>query len=277
MSEPITIEDFKQYARITTDAEDALLDLLLVAARETVETSMNRSIAPKNITLVRDGFPRNRHWFELPNPRTRAVVSITYIDDNGDEQTLPPSSYTVALAMEPARVRLVADASWPSTKNEPGAVTVTYTAGYATAAEVPRELMLAVLWLANWYYEQRTHVNIGNITSELPDHLPASYWRNRAHLIYQDEIVSVDMTDLDATEAGEILNLTAITGLTGGGDTKLDGLSTTLHPAGTVVILTFGDAAQWWKLRTKALGEAEDGVSLVEPDDSTTLIWVKIL
>jgi hypothetical protein len=63
--------------------------------------------------------------------------------------------------------------------------------------------------------------------------------------------------------------LPQITGLTGGGATKLDGLLEGLVVTDVqtpfAVDLSFSDDLQRWKLRAKAVGEVADGVSLIAP------------
>ena len=63
--------------------------------------------------------------------------------------------------------------------------------------------------------------------------------------------------------------LPQITGLTGGGATKLDGLLEGLIVTDVqipfAVDLSFSDDYQRWKLRVKAVGEVADGVTLIAP------------
>lgn len=70
--------------------------------------------------------------------------------------------------------------------------------------------------------------------------------------------------------------LGAVTGLTGGGATKLDGQTTVGSTVPLLVALSINEDTQIWKLRTKS-GEIEDAVAYVAPDDSSTLIWVRVL
>lgn len=76
--------------------------------------------------------------------------------------------------------------------------------------------------------------------------------------------------------------LPAITGLTGGGSTKLDGLLDGLALADVqipcAVDLSLADDHQRWKLRALGGGEVEDGVAFVSPDSATfaSYIFVRI-
>jgi uncharacterized phiE125 gp8 family phage protein len=286
MSEPVTLQEAKDHARVTNDAEDDLVEVLITAARERLEQKTGRAIIGKTLILSRDFFPspgraprfsRDYSFIELPQPAIRSVTSVAYTDSDGAPQTLAENTgYTVDTAG--AAIHLPHGVSWPDTQHIANAVRITYAAGYASASDVPKLLRVGILWTVAYWYEQRMHVNIGNIVNELPTHLPHIERLKRHYLIHPAEIRTCVVSGSVGTDAGPSLkSFPDIIGLTGGGSTKLDGLDTvSTYGAGTVAILTYGDAAQWWKLRTKALGEVEDGASFVVPDDSSTLIWVKI-
>lgn len=284
MSEPVTVAEFQDFARVSSTTEDEVIELCLLAARGKFEDETDRALVPKTITLSLDRFPRDgRRFIELPGAPVRSIASVTYQDAAGDTQTMSASDYALvggfSVSGQAPRLALATAADWPGdVACIPGAVTVTYAAGYAAPGDVPRMSKLGVLWLASWYYEQRLHVNIGNIFGVLPDHLQSVIWAQKSIRRYVEDVAAIVPTELMSAAMSEVINLPQVTGLTGGGLTNLDGLDSATYGVGAVVILTFGDAAQWWKLRARGLGEVEDGASLVAPDDDTAdaLIWVKI-
>ena len=74
----------------------------------------------------------------------------------------------------------------------------------------------------------------------------------------------------------------AITGHTGGGATKLDGLATTGLALGTVVLLCISDVIQIWRLEVGTEGDTEDAAAgLVKPDDfdaaTNAKVWIQRL
>ncbi len=83
------------------------------------------------------------------------VISVKYIDPNGDEQTLDPDQYSVDAASVPGRLRLAHNCSWPSTREQWDAVKVVYWVGWA-AARVPEPIKQAILLLVSQLYEHRT-------------------------------------------------------------------------------------------------------------------------
>lgn len=72
--------------------------------------------------------------------------------------------------------------------------------------------------------------------------------------------------------------LPQVTGLTGGGATKLDGLLDGLAVADVqipfAVDLSLTDDDQRWKLRSKGVGETADGVGLVQPTNTAFASYI---
>lgn len=71
----------------------------------------------------------------------------------------------------------------------------------------------------------------------------------------------------------------AVTGRTGGGATKLDGIATTSLDLRSLVMLVINDGTydlpESWMLKTRT-SETEDGTGYVIPDDDEDLVWIKI-
>jgi len=130
--------------------DDPLISGLIVAARRLCEKKMNRCILNRPMQLTIDYFPYpnfsstvgghrkfpffSRYWEELaihlPKPGCLAVTSITYLDQNGELQTLAPSTYTADINSEPARIFPTSLLYWPWCQNfMPGNVIVLWTAG----------------------------------------------------------------------------------------------------------------------------------------------------
>ncbi len=147
-SEPVTLAQLKLHCKVDADitTDDDLITALGVAARELLEHRTGRQLVSATWALYLDEFPE---YFELlPCPVT-AVTSITYYDIDDALQTLDAESYIVDLKSTPARVVLDPSYYWPTTYPKPNAVTVTFTAAFAT---IPERLKLAIKWLvAHWY------------------------------------------------------------------------------------------------------------------------------
>ena len=86
------------------------------------------------------------------------VVSINYLDMAGVLQSMPASNYTVDTACEPARITPVFSQIWPIALPQIGAVSVTFDAGYGTAASVPEGIKSWIKLRVGSLYAHREEV-----------------------------------------------------------------------------------------------------------------------
>jgi uncharacterized phiE125 gp8 family phage protein len=92
-------------------------------------------------------------------PPLQEVVSVQYLDGAGALQTLSADTYKVSTHRRPGRVWLASGKSWPGTKDEREAVTITFKAGFGdTAADVPPNLIHAMRMLCAHYDRNREAV-----------------------------------------------------------------------------------------------------------------------
>lgn len=152
---PLTLGEAKMQLHITDTADDpAILDAIATATEQT-EKFLQRAIYQQVLRFTMDSFP------DLPNATlkffvptysvesylARAIslmsgpiylprppvqvgsITIDYIDDNGDLQTLDPSQYLVDYDAEPVRIAPAYSEPWPVTQAVQAAVKITYTAG----------------------------------------------------------------------------------------------------------------------------------------------------
>ena len=175
--EPLSTADAKTHLRVDHSEEDGLIDDYVEAARRQVELFTRRALVNTTFTLKLDAFP-----VEIRTPRSplSSVTSITHIDCDGNSQTVASSVYDVDTDTEPGRIFLKFDQSWPDTRTINNAVTVTFVAGFGSAASsVPESLRSAVRLLAAHYYEQREPVVVGTITAKIPMSVESLMWMNR--------------------------------------------------------------------------------------------------
>jgi hypothetical protein len=86
------------------------------------------------------------------------VVSINYLDMGSVNQTMPALNYTVDAACEPARITPVFGQIWPICLPQIGAVSVTFDAGYGTAAQVPEGIKSWIKLRVGSLYAHREEV-----------------------------------------------------------------------------------------------------------------------
>jgi uncharacterized phiE125 gp8 family phage protein len=186
-AEPVTLDLAKQHLRADFADDDTYITALIVAARQYSEKVMKRAIFNQTWLRTLNFFPlygrvestrspseRNSwpygtwYWdrvtIDLPYPRTVSVTSITYLDSNGTEQTLPTSSYNVDTRSIPGRITPAQGQFWPILSNYvPGSVKITFVAGsYGDGEEVnscPQTIVQAMLLLIGHWYQNREAVS----------------------------------------------------------------------------------------------------------------------
>lgn len=141
---------------------------------------LGRALVTQTWRLDLDGFPCGGRYvpgrgmvderaIKIPLPPLQTVSSITYVDTNGDTQTLATSVYQVVNRQrQPSMIVEAYGQSWPSTRNVPDSVSVTFVAGYGAAADVPADIVDAIKILVHDMDRQRGSLVIGKSTSQTP-------------------------------------------------------------------------------------------------------------
>lgn len=139
-------------APTSNTTEDPTLVRIIAACRAMAEQECNRSFATKTWQLALDSFPPE---IELPWPPLIAVSSITYVDPDGNTQTLDSSDYSVDAKSEPGWILPAVDVAWPATQDVANAVLVNYSTGYSDAALVPPGVKLWILAQVRHFWNNR--------------------------------------------------------------------------------------------------------------------------
>lgn len=217
-AEPLSLQEAKDHLRIDGEAEDAHLSALIVAAREWVEGFWGRTIVATKRKLSLDQFYTTGparicdvgvyegyrdYTIRLPGPPLIAVSSITYVDTDGTTQTLATSGYQVDAESEPARIVPAYGESWPTTRAQLNAVSITYTAGYAAPFTVAVDTN--VLTVTARTYTDGDVVRLSNSGGELPTGLSAN-------TDYYVRDVSGNTFKLAETSGGTAIDVTANSG-----------------------------------------------------------------
>lgn len=185
--DPLTLGDVKAHLRVTHDVEDAYITRLIRTSYRRAERVTLRAFIPQQRVLVLPGFPCGA--IVLPHPPCLSVDDVTYIDANGQEQTLSgsPAAYDVSLPSGPtaarAQIAPVYGTTWPTTRSQLDAVRVTFTAGYPlmgspAVAEIPEDILHGRLLVIAEMYKQRTESITGQGLTTNPAVLRArELWR----------------------------------------------------------------------------------------------------
>ena len=168
--EPVSVAEAKAHLRVTASDDDTYIGNLIKAARQRAEAYMNRSIVTQVVTYTLDALPSE---IILPRAPVQSVTSIQYVDDNGSTQSFTVFQADLTNAAMPM-VKPAYGYSWPSTRDQYGAVTVTYTAGYGggdspdTSSSIPEPIRQAILLMVGTMYEYREEIQTGAASYELP-------------------------------------------------------------------------------------------------------------
>jgi len=162
---PVTLPEIKEHLRVYDDEENDSISAILESAVDYVERTTGRLLRPGTCVLKMQEFPSGREPIVLPRPPFVSLTSIAYTDDDGAGQT-----YAGALSLDsvPAELQPAADDTWPTdTQDIPGAVVVTWSAGYATAADVPKMLVNAVRLFCDLEYHEQSPQQAERIRSRM--------------------------------------------------------------------------------------------------------------
>ncbi|MFW6331220.1 MAG: head-tail connector protein [Gemmatimonadota bacterium] len=135
-NEPLALAVLRDHVRASSDDDDGELSDIAMQAREMFEAETGRQLIEATYSLTLDRFPGSRHTpIELPRPPLQSVTSIVYEGTDGATTTWDTDEYTVQTFDGPfaryGRVFPGADYTWPDTRSVPGAVVITYSAGYS--------------------------------------------------------------------------------------------------------------------------------------------------
>ncbi len=167
-AEPVTLGELRAQVRVDDGADDALLMGYLVAARQHAEAYLGRPILPTPMRAEIEGWAGTRDmggplWLDAP---VITVNSVTYTGADG----LPAVWNDFILRPAPGglkALRPATGADWPTLGDDP-VITITITAGW-TIDLLPAQVTVAILEIAAHWFNVREVVNIGSITSEIPE------------------------------------------------------------------------------------------------------------
>lgn len=170
--EPVSLAEAKAHLRVDDTNSDTEITFMIRAAREWVETYLDRSLVHTQWRATYDTFP----WeFELPRPPmasagTTTAVTVTYTLETGSTATLDATTYRVDRDDTPGVIRTVYSGTWPGHLADANAVTVTWWGGYgADGTSVPQAVRSAMLMLISHFYETRgATVSTGAVPQDVP-------------------------------------------------------------------------------------------------------------
>jgi uncharacterized phiE125 gp8 family phage protein len=173
----VSLAETKIHLKQEEDADDSLISSLIKAATKKAQNVTKRQFLEATFESRLDRFPV---CFEFPRPPLLSVVSIKYIDTDGNEQTFDSSKYSVDTFRTIGRAVLKSGESWPSVDDDINVVRVQWKAGYGTKqSDVPEDIRAAILLTVGHLYEHREDVIVGASVNELPQGALDLLWSYR--------------------------------------------------------------------------------------------------
>jgi len=171
---PVTLDEVKAHLRFTESEDDALILEAIKEATEKLEDDTRRQFINATIAESYDVWPfggsavgefhslSSQYFLSQANSMILhrapvvSVSSISYVDLDGNSQTLGAGNYNLDIVSEPARIEVSYAGSIPAARYQQNAITVTYVAGYgATRDNVPRRAKRAIIMYAGAVYDGR--------------------------------------------------------------------------------------------------------------------------
>ena len=150
MANLITLDEYKVSENIQSTKEDARINSLITAVSQLVKTYCGNSIVDHYSSNKTEDFSINwsTNLVQLTeNPIVQVVSVKEKADFSSDYVTVPVTEYYVDNSTD-SIYRVTTDGTRKNCPTGPGAVRVTYKAGYT---ECPADLQLAVIDLITYY------------------------------------------------------------------------------------------------------------------------------
>jgi uncharacterized phiE125 gp8 family phage protein len=177
---PVTLEQAKDYLRVTGTDDDARIRANIAAATAYLD---GRDGVLGRCLVLQTWELRLHEWpcgdIELPLPPFTEIVHVKYYDTSGTLQTLSSTLYDAFdQGNRPAILRPAYGQSWPAVRCRPDAIQIQYTAGYADVTEdgaldgtIPPPAIEAIMLMVSEMYDNRALTVTGTIVSRQKDRL----------------------------------------------------------------------------------------------------------
>ena len=153
--EPVSVAEFKTFARLDHSDEDAALTLMLQAVREAAEKYLGRALLEQTIYYTMDKWEGSE--IELPYPPLLTVEGVYTRESDGTWTEYDSGNYFVGTEGIPGSIVLIVGAVAPDAPEvDTAGYQIRYTAGYGdAAADVPAAIRQAILGWATVAYATR--------------------------------------------------------------------------------------------------------------------------
>lgn len=176
-AEPLTLDFVKDWLKVDFADDDAIITAIIKGARSAVENYTGRVLMLQTVEKTFDQFPDYNCSLELESAPVHEVLSVKYLDEDGNEATWADGNYKVTVQNDITLVTPKNTQSFPTVLSEVAAITVEYRLGYPTADDVPGAIVQAMLLIIAKMYEQKE-----DSIKSMPNH---SEWLLSPYKIFQ--------------------------------------------------------------------------------------------
>lgn len=168
----VSLAEAKAHLRVFHTDDDAYIEALEEAATGLIDGAdgwLGRAIGEQVWQYNIDHFPCPDYYaragrLHIPLAPLISVDTVEYTKSDGTTAAITDFRTFGLGSTQPSYILPAVDASWPSTRCEPEAVRITFTAGYES---VPPGIKHAILLMIGHWYEHREDVGDGSLV-EVP-------------------------------------------------------------------------------------------------------------
>ncbi|MCP4489033.1 MAG: hypothetical protein GY820_17225 [Gammaproteobacteria bacterium] len=154
---PVTLEEVKALLRITSTAEDDLLDSLIAVATETLEAYTRRVFIERTVQEEFDSVMiSGTEVYPFVKLCRSPLISVTTVEIYDGTSFVEESYQTKD---QPGFARILFNEWTYGTGDTPFPLRVTFKAGYGDAVAVPSTIKQAIMMYANYLYVNRGDCN----------------------------------------------------------------------------------------------------------------------
>lgn len=166
--EPVTLAEAKAHLRVDTNAEDTLIQSLIMASRLHIEAALDLALVTQTWRIRRDTWPASR-TLTLPIRPVQAITSFEVHAADGITETFGADAFILDGDANPARLVWRGNGAMPTSGLVANGIEIDLVAGFGDAAEdVPQPIRQALLLLIAHWYENREPVEIGATATPIP-------------------------------------------------------------------------------------------------------------
>jgi len=182
--EPLTISEVKAQCEYEEDDRGVMFERLIRTARKHYEETSGVQCINATWKWQLDDFPGSGEALVVPRNPLSSVTSIQYIDTAGDTQTWSSDDYDVDTDSLEGRIVPAYGETWPTTRSDINAVTVTFVAGYGTERQsVPDDIRSLLLLHVAQLFEYREPTVTGSHSRTVAYTMDALFWGSRKTVV----------------------------------------------------------------------------------------------